>query len=30
MCLVIADRRDITPTEASQQLSFNTGFEEFE
>lgn len=30
MCLVIADRREITPTKASQQLSFSTGLEEFE
>lgn len=30
MCLVIADRRDITPTEASQQLPFSTTFGESE
>lgn len=28
MCLVIADRQNITPKEASQQLSFSTGLEE--
>jgi hypothetical protein len=30
MCLVIADRQDITPKEASQQLAFSTGLEESE